>query len=161
MNSNAVASLYSILAGFFAALGSLLGKFAVSTQSSIAMGAIFKSNVLTSHETIHKVLYDIIGMQNLDLIVRLISFILNITTNSLMWYFFSKSLKYSRSSSQATVINTATNFILSALFGYFVFGEQLPMKWWMGSSLIIAGSWMVHLSSIQEKSAESSKIKKQ
>ena len=50
----------------------------------------------------------------------------------------------------ATVTSAACNFIGSALIGNMFLDEALPLKWWFGASIIVAGM-MVLLSSSKTK----------
>src|SRR5687768_6911199 len=59
--------------------------------------------------------------------------------NMLMWTIFSKALDSSRSSVEVSVVNTASNFISSAFFGWVFFNERVILKpsWLMGFGLIL------------------------
>ncbi|XP_051139963.1 uncharacterized protein LOC127257540 [Andrographis paniculata] len=70
--------------------------------------------------------------------------------NVLMWGCSVNSMK-SLSSLQATVTNFATNFLSSGLAGFFLFKEALPVKWFVGASLIVAGVIVLSKSSIEKK----------
>jgi drug/metabolite transporter (DMT)-like permease len=62
------------------------------------------------------------------------------------------------SSIQASIVNTSTNFIITALLGLVVFGEKLPMMWWVGAGLLISGS--VIIGRREEPKAGTEKTKK-
>ena len=47
------------------------------------------------------------------------------------------------STTQVTVINTSSNFILTAVLGYLIFTERLPPLWWLGAALLMAGSVII------------------
>ncbi|XP_062501731.1 transmembrane protein 42-like [Corticium candelabrum] len=64
---------------------------------------------------------------------------LTILLNVLMWLTFTRSLQHSSSSSEALVINLATNFCLSALIGVVFFGECLSVLWCVGATMIVCG----------------------
>ena len=110
----------AVLAGFFAASGSLSAKIAVSSQ-------IFLGQICSQCES--------------EIVFRGISVGGVILANILMWYFFTLSLK-KYSSVQATVLNTASNFTFTALFG-FLFGEEINLQWILGVILIMCGSILV------------------
>eukprot|EP00250_Pteridium_aquilinum_P015819 c22781_g1_i4 orf=497-865(-) len=74
--------------------------------------------------------------------------------NVFMWSFYVRSLKV-LSSLQATVVNFASNFLISALAGYLFFSEDLPLQWFLGASLIILG---IVLLSQADYSEEHSKV---
>ncbi|PKK64636.1 hypothetical protein RhiirC2_666035, partial [Rhizophagus irregularis] len=67
--------------------------------------------------------------------------------NALMWTFFTKALNKSSSSLQVTVLNSATNFCMTAILGNIIFGETLSLQWWFGASLIVIGTLLVNKSS--------------
>ncbi|CAM9877465.1 unnamed protein product, partial [Hapterophycus canaliculatus] len=58
--------------------------------------------------------------------------------NAVMLSTYLKALQMS-GSTVATVTNFATNFLLSGVSGRIVFGERLPMLWFCGASLVVAG----------------------
>eukprot|EP00752_Nemacystus_decipiens_P005236 g4752.t1 len=58
--------------------------------------------------------------------------------NAVMLSTFLKALQMS-GSTVATVINFASNFLLSGISGRIVFGERLPAFWFCGASLVVAG----------------------
>ncbi|GAO18050.1 hypothetical protein UVI_02042960 [Ustilaginoidea virens] len=60
-----------------------------------------------------------------------------------MWTLFTKALAKGSSTTQVSVINTSTNFLLTALLGLLVFSEALPPLWWAGASLLVVGSVVV------------------
>ncbi|GBC03865.1 hypothetical protein RclHR1_05380002 [Rhizophagus clarus] len=71
--------------------------------------------------------------------------------NALMWTFFTKALNKSSSSLQVTVLNSATNFCMTAILGNIIFGEALSLQWWFGASLIVIGTLLVNKSSYDIK----------
>lgn len=60
-----------------------------------------------------------------------------------MWALYTKALSISPSAVQVNVVNTASNFIITALLGALVFGEKLPMLWWVGAGFLVAGSVVI------------------
>ncbi|EFY87185.1 transcription initiation factor IIA small subunit [Metarhizium acridum CQMa 102] len=86
---------------------------------------------LSSHENI------------VEVAVRAIFFGLNLTFNGIMWTLFTKALAKGTSTTQVSIINTSTNFMLTALLGLFIFAEALPPLWWAGASLLVAGNVIV------------------
>lgn len=40
-------------------------------------------------------------------------------------------------------MNTSTNFMMTALLGFAIFGESLPPMWWAGAALLVAGNVIV------------------
>lgn len=60
-----------------------------------------------------------------------------------MWALFTRALSLSPSAVKVNVINTAANFIITAFLGALIFGETLPLLWWIGAMLLIAGSVII------------------
>jgi uncharacterized membrane protein len=44
---------------------------------------------------------------------------------------------------KVNIVNTASNFIVTALLGAIVFGEKLPLLWWVGAGFLVAGSVVI------------------
>jgi len=44
---------------------------------------------------------------------------------------------------QVSIINTSTNFVITALLGALVFRENLNGTWWLGAALLVAGSVII------------------
>uniref|UniRef100_A0AC35F3I4 EamA domain-containing protein n=1 Tax=Panagrolaimus sp. PS1159 TaxID=55785 RepID=A0AC35F3I4_9BILA len=75
---------------------------------------------------------------NLQLL-KYIYFICFALSNICMWFFHSKALQASDSTIKAVVLNTGTNFVVTGILGWIVFGEQQSFLWAIGISCIIAG----------------------
>lgn len=60
-----------------------------------------------------------------------------------MWTLFTKALARGNSTTQVQVVNTSSNFVLTALLGFAVFAESLPPLWWVGAALLVAGTVIV------------------
>ncbi len=60
-----------------------------------------------------------------------------------MWALYTRALARAPSAIQANVLNTAANFVLAALAGMLLFGERLESLWWIGASLLIAGTVII------------------
>jgi len=56
---------------------------------------------------------------------------------------FNKALQQSRNTIQASIINTAANFIFTALIGLAAFDEPLSLLWSTGTALIIIGTYLI------------------
>lgn len=57
-----------------------------------------------------------------------------------MWSLFTTALARGTSATQVSIMNTSTNFIVTALLGIAVFSEKLPPLWWAGASLLVVGN---------------------
>jgi drug/metabolite transporter (DMT)-like permease len=60
-----------------------------------------------------------------------------------MWTLFTKALARGTSTTQVSIINTSSNFMITAILGFFIFAESLPPLWWLGASLLVAGNVII------------------
>jgi|SRR3569833_3207500 len=60
-----------------------------------------------------------------------------------MWTLFTKALARGHSTTQVSIMNTSSNFVLTALLGLVIFSESLPPLWWVGASLLVAGNVII------------------
>lgn len=57
-----------------------------------------------------------------------------------MWSLFTTALARGTSATQVSIMNTSTNFIITALLGGMIFSEKLPPLWWAGAALLVVGN---------------------
>ena len=108
----------AFLSGFCAALGGLMAKLGLTDFS----------------------------FQNLDLtdsVLRLLCLVITVFLNIAMFTFFARALTTCKSGIEASLINTATNLVVTGLLGHVIFSEALDLYWWMGTVLITAGGYFV------------------
>ena len=79
----------------------------------------------------------------------------------LMWGLYTRALSLSPSTIQVNIINTAANFVITALLGMAVFGEKLPTQWWIGAGLLVSGSVIIGRREEQHLELEEDSKKKQ
>lgn len=60
-----------------------------------------------------------------------------------MWTLFTKALARGNSTTQVSIMNTSSNFVITAVLGSAVFSEALPPLWWLGASLLVAGNVII------------------
>lgn len=60
-----------------------------------------------------------------------------------MWFLFTRALTAASSTVRVSILNTSANFLVTAVLGMVVFGEGLPGGWWLGATLLIAGSVVI------------------
>ncbi|ORX67754.1 hypothetical protein DL89DRAFT_259014 [Linderina pennispora] len=53
--------------------------------------------------------------------------------------FFTKALRYGDSTVRVMMVQTVSNFAVTALAGVYLFGDVLSMQWWCGATLIAVG----------------------
>lgn len=76
-------------------------------------------------------------------LIRAIFFGLNLLFNGIMWALFTKALSRSPSTTQVAILNTSSNFMITALLGWMIFSENLPGMWWVGACLLVAGNVII------------------
>ncbi|PTB73009.1 hypothetical protein M440DRAFT_1472329 [Trichoderma longibrachiatum ATCC 18648] len=112
---------FAVASGACAAFNGVFAKLTTTELTSNLSTAIAKSLSLQSHSSI-------------------IFFILNLTFNGIMWSLFTTALAKGKSATQVSIMNTSTNFLVTAFTGLVIFSEALPPMWWAGASLLVAGS---------------------
>lgn len=75
--------------------------------------------------------------------IRAAFFLLNFNFNAVMWGLFTRALALSSSAVRVNVINTASNFLITAIVGFGLFDEQLPALWFLGAAMLVAGSVII------------------
>jgi len=60
-----------------------------------------------------------------------------------MWTLFTTALAKGHSTTQVSILNTSSNFVLTALLGLAIFSESLPPLWWLGAAMLVAGNVIV------------------
>ncbi|EEB14103.1 dual specificity protein phosphatase, putative [Pediculus humanus corporis] len=68
--------------------------------------------------------YDSVDVK-LKYLLKITFFCLMLLFNSMVWTFFIKALHKSRTSVEATAVNTASNYVFSGLLGYLIFQENI------------------------------------
>lgn len=60
-----------------------------------------------------------------------------------MWALFTRALAKGNSTTQVSIMNTSTNFVVTAILGFAIFAEALPPLWWAGAALLVAGNVII------------------
>lgn len=60
-----------------------------------------------------------------------------------MWTLFTKALAKGQSTTQVSIMNTSSNFVITAILGFAIFSESLPPLWWVGATLLVAGNVII------------------
>mmetsp|Transcript_22879 Transcript_22879/g.62064 ORF Transcript_22879/g.62064 Transcript_22879/m.62064 type:complete len:130 (+) Transcript_22879:2-391(+) len=111
-------AIQGFLAGSGGAFASIFAKLAFSSDKDICPSGVASIYVCS--------------------LLRIVFILGMFASNSVMITFFTKSM-HSSSSFHATVASTAFNFSISAIVSSFLFGELLPLQWWMGFCFITCG----------------------
>ncbi|XP_037777434.1 transmembrane protein 42-like [Penaeus monodon] len=133
--------LYAVVSGLFAALASLCGKYAMA--SSEAQDLCEATLMAFNYEEDVTKKIDLLCDQY-AVVLRVLFFGLMVGVNCIMWTTFTKALRFSSTSLEATITNTAANFFFTAILGQVLFGEVVRSLWWMGTVLIISGLLLMH-----------------
>eukprot|EP00088_Acartia_fossae_P008798 TRINITY_DN14221_c0_g1_i2.p1 TRINITY_DN14221_c0_g1~~TRINITY_DN14221_c0_g1_i2.p1 ORF type:complete len:131 (+),score=6.37 TRINITY_DN14221_c0_g1_i2:118-510(+) len=86
------------------------------------------------------------SFQNLDLtesLVRLLCLVIMVLLNISMFTFFARALTTCKSGVEASLINTATNLVMTGLLGHVIFSEVLDLSWWLATLFITVGGYFV------------------
>ena len=68
---------------------------------------------------------------------------LNFLFNAIMWGLFTRALTLATSTTRVSVINTSSNFLVTAVLSALIFYEVLPPLWWLGAAFLVAGSVII------------------
>lgn len=68
---------------------------------------------------------------------------LNLLFNGVMWALFTKALARGNSTTQVSIMNTSSNFFITAMLGLVIFSEDLPPLWWVGAAFLVAGNVII------------------
>lgn len=70
-----------------------------------------------------------------------------------MWTLFTQALARGHSTTQVSIMNTSSNFVITAMLGLVIFSESLPPLWWVGAALLVAGNVIIGSKDESDKSA--------
>ncbi|PTB42812.1 hypothetical protein M441DRAFT_66581 [Trichoderma asperellum CBS 433.97] len=119
---------FAVASGACAAFNGVFAKLTTTQLTTSISNGIAHGLGIAAHEKI------------VEVVVRAIFFILNLTFNGIMWSLFTTALARGKSATQVSIMNTSTNFLVTAFTGLLIFSESLPPMWWAGASLLVAGS---------------------
>ncbi|KAI0387371.1 hypothetical protein F5Y04DRAFT_240061 [Hypomontagnella monticulosa] len=132
--------------------------YAVASGACAAFNGVFAK--LTTNELSTHIARSISGFLRLtdlegwvEVVVRAGFFGLNLAFNGVMWTLFTQALAKGNSTTQVSIMNTSTNFMITAVLGFMIFSESLPPLWWVGATLLVAGNVIIGRGK-QEESAE-------
>ena len=80
----------------------------------------------------------VVGTMEIAVVLRALSFAANVYSTGQMWRYYLKALSLGPTPI-ASIVNTGTNFAVSALFGFLVFSEGVNWVWCCGAILICIG----------------------
>eukprot|EP01102_Stenamoeba_stenopodia_P005944 TRINITY_DN16655_c0_g1_i1.p2 TRINITY_DN16655_c0_g1~~TRINITY_DN16655_c0_g1_i1.p2 ORF type:complete len:157 (-),score=38.76 TRINITY_DN16655_c0_g1_i1:50-520(-) len=148
---------YAVLAGTNAALASVFGKLAF--DSTLVRGVLHRYVSEQSPVEIYFFPHTTISLEILEYGLRALCFACLLISNAVMMNAFVKSMALT-SSINATMINSSFNYFVTALFGFFLFGEKLTLQWWIGGFCILIGLYIVNLGIQHEEQKKKENQKK-
>ncbi|XP_064094012.1 transmembrane protein 42-like [Macrobrachium nipponense] len=135
--------LYAVASGLFAAIASLCGKYAMaSSEAQYLCESMLLA--LSQDDDLKQTNFVESSCNEYSVFLRIVFFAFMIGTNCVMWTMFTKALRFSHTTLEATITNTAANFFFTAILGQVLFGEVVRSLWWMGTVLIISGLLLMH-----------------
>ncbi|KAK6085613.1 hypothetical protein SCUP515_00720 [Seiridium cupressi] len=140
----------AIASGACAAFNGVFAKFTpvlinMANYRKIIRDTLGTTNDLTSNisQSFAKA-FGLTAIENIiELIVRCAFFGLNLVFNGVMWTLFTKALARGSSTTQVSIMNTSTNFMITAILGFIIFSESLPSLWWLGAAMLVAGNVII------------------
>ncbi|KAF4828645.1 Transmembrane protein 42 [Colletotrichum tropicale] len=121
---------------------------AVASGACAAFNGVFAK--LTTTElttTISQAISNFLHLSDIEgafeVVLRAVFFGLNLVFNGIMWTLFTKALAKGSSTTQVSIMNTSSNFVITALLGLAIFSESLPPLWWLGAALLVAGNVII------------------
>ncbi|KAF6820244.1 transcription initiation factor iia small subunit [Colletotrichum sojae] len=121
---------------------------AIASGACAAFNGVFAK--LTTTElttTISQAISNFLNLSHVEgafeYVLRAVFFGLNLVFNGIMWTLFTKALAKGHSTTQVSIMNTSSNFVITALLGLAIFSESLPPLWWAGAALLVAGNVII------------------
>ncbi|RYP37212.1 hypothetical protein DL767_003031 [Monosporascus sp. MG133] len=138
--------VFAVASGACAAFNGVFAKLLVSScLLASALGDAITTNDLTTH--LARGISRILGLETsesiIEVVVRCVFFGLNLALNGVMWTLFTQALARGHSTTQVSIMNTSTNFMITALLGLLIFAESLPPLWWLGAAMLVAGNVII------------------
>ncbi|KAK3954495.1 hypothetical protein QBC32DRAFT_336164 [Pseudoneurospora amorphoporcata] len=121
----------AVASGACAAFNGAFAKLTTTELTSTFSEAIARLLHLTEEEKM------------IEVIVRGIFFGLNLVFNGIMWTLFTQALARGHSTTQVSIMNTSSNFVITAMLGFVIFSEALPPMWWAGAAMLVAGNVII------------------
>ncbi|XP_062560373.1 transmembrane protein 42 [Armigeres subalbatus] len=81
--------------------------------------------------------------KELQLLMKVLCIVIMVLLNACVWRFFVKALHTNGGTLVASLVSAASNYTVSALLGWLIFGEQTSIIWWIGTTLVMAGLLLI------------------
>ena len=79
----------------------------------------------------------------INFLLRAFFFGMNLLFNLAMWTLFTAALTRADSTTRVSIVNVSSNFMVTALLGWAVFGEELKGLWWVGAACLAVGNVII------------------
>ncbi|KAK0746567.1 hypothetical protein B0T18DRAFT_411921 [Schizothecium vesticola] len=121
---------------------------ALASGACAAFNGVFAKLTTTQlTTTLSQGIADFLGLSSIEagieVAVRCMFFGLNLLFNGIMWTLFTKALTRGHSTAQVSIVNTSSNFFITAILGFAIFSEALPPLWWLGAAMLVAGNVII------------------
>ncbi|SYZ68756.1 hypothetical_protein [Leishmania braziliensis MHOM/BR/75/M2904] len=124
------------VAGACGALSGVVGKLAVESARVpllVRSGGLYLQLDLATMEMVQAVV---------PWLLRIFLFLMNAVLTASMWRFYLKALSQGPTP-VCQILNTGTNFVVSAVTGLVLFSEEVTLMWGVGALLIVIGLALV------------------
>ncbi|EPY33474.1 hypothetical protein STCU_02200 [Strigomonas culicis] len=130
--------LYASIAGACGALSGSMGKLAVAAEGVPALSQRLLDGL---HLDLAPDRRDAL-VYVLPLLLRVLCFVSNALLTGQMWRYYIKALALGPTP-VCSILNTGTNFAVSAFVGITLFGEEVNLMWASGAVLVLVGLALV------------------
>lgn len=79
----------------------------------------------------------------INFLLRAFFFGMNLLFNLAMWTLFTAALTRANSTTRVSIVNVSSNFFVTAIAGWAVFGEELKGLWWVGAACLAVGNVII------------------
>lgn len=130
--------LYASIAGACGALSGSMGKLAVATEGVPALS----QRLLNGLQLDLAPAFQAVLVTYMPLLLRVLCFVANALLTGQMWRYYIKALALGPTP-VCSILNTGTNFAVSAFVGITLFGEDVNLMWACGAVLVLVGLALV------------------
>ena len=138
--------ILAVSSGACAAINGVFAKLTTTTLTSSWSAAIAALFGLTPDNNI------------VNFLLRAFFFGMNLLFNLAMWTLFTAALTRADSTTRVSIVNVSSNFMVTALLGWAVFGEELKGLWWVGAAFLAVGNVVIGRREEGEKSGGTSGV---
>ena len=123
--------ILAVSSGACAAINGVFAKLTTTTLTSSWSAGLAALFGLSSENNI------------INFLLRAFFFGMNLLFNLAMWTLFTAALTRADSTTRVSIVNVSSNFMVTALLGWAVFGEELKGLWWVGAACLAVGNVII------------------